>query len=384
MQHKNKSRPSRSSTPAHTDASSNKAADPAIQDILFRQPQTWTSKDITYLQRTLGNTQVLRLLQRDTQGETSDEEMNEGGTDETDGWAELKGRYPNMKEWTNKPWEKPASRPDWDEAQAQRHLAEFKRRVSEMPPLNNDTFIGMVERYIDALRQADTKQISLQINAMTTYLKQQRAFQVQKDVYIRESQGKTFVPNSIRQAANKQVNVGHLWSKLSQFPSIEAVQGQDAISLEASAAGSLFDGLTFGRHRTDPLLRKQWKMVSKTFVKNLRGVVHVMMFGGIFDGSVFYTTELPIIKRKMDDGVIQSCYVYIYEYDKVKDDMAPKGDPIEIRKVGDWEKVPRIDKPTSEWYEQQARVDAKNTHRYKAKAVFEAIEDRQLAEAQNT
>ena len=108
----------------------------------------------------------------------------------------------------------------------------------------------------------------------------------------------------------------HLWSKLNKYHSIDTVKGGDAgLTLESSAAGSLFDGLSFGMdYSTNKVLGQQWKMVSKTFVSQSTGVVHAQVLKGIDPSSVLFKTEWPEIRGLIEAGTVTHLVVHFFDF----------------------------------------------------------------------
>lgn len=82
--------------------------------------------------------------------------------------------------------------------------------------------------------------------------------------------------------------------------------GEDngGVALESSAAGSLFDGLTFDM-KWNEALSHQWNELSRLYAEGIRGKVHIHQYRGVRTGSVFNKIEYPTIKDSIAAGLIE-------------------------------------------------------------------------------
>jgi hypothetical protein len=140
----------------------------------------------------------------------------------------------------------------------------------------------------------------------------------------------------------------HLWSKLNKYHSIDTVKGGDAgLTLESSAAGTLFDGLSFGMdYKTNKVLGQQWKLVSKTFVSQAAGVVHAQVLKGIDPSSVLFKTEWPEIKGLIAAGTVTHLVVHFFDFvgggNGRPGELQEIGTPAVIVSQADFDRLPRV------------------------------------------
>lgn len=206
----------------------------------------------------------------------------------------------------------------FDATKAARDLEALAERIEKFPALKGSAFLAEMKLYVAAAAQGDDARAEQHMRAGLQCLSDRRAFTIGNKVYARQGSGVegTVLEDLAEQAMSNVV----LWSKLNKYQAIDTVAGgEKGNSLEASAAGSLFDDLTFGMHYgSHAVLRKQWSLVSESFVNHAHGVVHAQVLEGIDPNSVLTTTEWPVISRLMRQGVVHGFVVHFFEYENGK------------------------------------------------------------------
>lgn len=232
-----------------------------------------------------------------------------------------------------------------DEKRAQDHLAQLATRVERFPALQGSDFLSFMRGYVAAAIKGDAATAQGEMEMAIACLKSLNAFTIGNVVYAR--QGAATDPAVLADLADQAMQGVVLWSKLNKYKAIETVAGgEKGNSLEASAAGSLFDDLDFGMdYGKHAVLRKQWSIVSQSFVTEARGVVHAQVLEGIDPNSVLTTTEWPVIAKLMRQGVVLAFVVHFFEYASGTD--GTPGELVEngmrtIRHPDEWNGLPSV------------------------------------------
>jgi hypothetical protein len=216
-----------------------------------------------------------------------------------------------------------------DKAVAESDLKVLRVRLARIPALAKTDFFDFMRAYVDAAVAGQAGLALENMYSALACLDSVGAFTVDGALYARL--GETPNPKVLAAARARAMQNVHLWSKLDKYHSIDTVKGgASGLTLESSAAGSLFDGLSFGMdYKTNKVLGQQWKLVSKTFVSQASGVVHAQVLEGIDETSVLFTTEWPEIKQLIAEGKVLHLVVHFFEFDK-----GENGRPGELREVG--------------------------------------------------
>jgi hypothetical protein len=250
----------------------------------------------------------------------------------------------------------------FDHAKAAADLATLASRVTRFPALGGSDFLGFMKAYVDAAGKGDDALAQEEMEMAIACLKSLNAFTIGNVVYAR--QGADTDSGVLADLAEEAMQGVVLWSKLNKYKAIETVAGgEKGNSLEASAAGSLFDDLSFGMdYGSHAVLRKQWSLVSQSFVTEARGVVHAQVLEGIDPNSVLTTTEWPIISQLMRQGVVVGFVVHLFEYKPGKD-----GAPGELVEFGQktithpnqWNSLPSV----TEWSDEKGDYAASDGYK---------------------
>jgi len=159
-------------------------------------------------------------------------------------------------------------------------------------------------------------------------------------------------PEELEWYQNRAMSNVHLWSKLEKYLAIDTVKGgEEGLSLESSAAGSIFDGLTFGmKYTTNKVLGQQWKLVSKTFVAQSMGIVHAQVLRGIDESSVLFKTEWPEVKKLIEEGRV--LHLVVHFFDLVDGQLVETKKPKVVRTQAEFDEIERVSVDTDAAYKQ--------------------------------
>jgi hypothetical protein len=209
----------------------------------------------------------------------------------------------------------------FDHANAKESMTTLRQRVDKFPRIAKSDFYAQMEAYVGAAgsdNPAVAEGAGELLEAALKTLVSLDAFRIPAHKYATATETAEGTENAIAEATESSM----LWSKLTHYRAIDDVEdGARGNSLEASAAGSLFNGLGFGMdYGTHMVLQKQWKEVSQNYVSNVRGVVHAYLFEGVHPDSVFTKTEWPIIAKLMRNHgrgqtIVTELVAHIFELD---------------------------------------------------------------------
>lgn len=227
-----------------------------------------------------------------------------------------------------------------DKAKADGDLGKLATKLADIPALKDTDFLHFMQEYVSASMRNDGGLALEMMYSALFCLDSVGAFTV-GDVYYRKLTHKPDAAELAPFRAKAMSNV-HLWSKLNKYHAIDTVKGgTDGVTLESSAAGALFDGLTFGMdYGTNKVLGQQWKMVSKTFVAQSVGVVHAQVLRGIDESSVLFKTEWPEIRGLIEQGRV--LHLTVHYFDLVDGKLVETGTPAIIRTQAEFDALPRV------------------------------------------
>jgi hypothetical protein len=237
-------------------------------------------------------------------------------------------------------------------------LATFKVRVANIKQLNTPEFIGLMEKYVAAIKANDQQTVDTLIEQIVAVMDRQRAFQIRDTIYQDVNATSSDLPREMAEKAQKAAEGLTLWSKLTALPPLRRIQETGkGVSLESSVAGGLFNGLTFGVPWGNKLLKKQWELISRNFVKYAQGVVHSMVLQGLHPESVFVTIEWPVIQKLLQSKQVTALIVHVF-------DVPPGNYDAELQPVkrywitseADFGKIPTVDPKDPAFMKKQDRV----------------------------
>lgn len=272
-----------------------------------------------------------------------------------------------------------------DPAAARADLQQLYARLAALPALNSPQLRALFAQYVELAIARNFPAATQTLEAVLATLKAKKAFSIGHARYIRAD-----VQASEERRAEESdwaMQRSMLWSKLEKWKAIDEVAwGEKGISLEASAAGKLFDGLEFGmKYWTNAILQKQWAEVSHNYVAQTQGVVHAQVLEGVHPESVLTTTEWPIISQRLRSGEVVALVVHIFNH--TKDGGFEEVGQTTITQPDQWMSLPSVlswdkasgtysDKAVDEYHADQGEQSVKTSWKERQTETYKAETER--------